>query len=168
MGKGIGGHTKPNEGDSKVWLTPQELIDALGPFDMDPCAAPSPRPWPTAARHVELPEDGLQAQWQGRVWLNPPYSQDMGVWMSKMAEHRSGIALIFARTETELWQSLIWPAVDAALFLRGRLWFYRPDGIRGDSNAGGPSVLLSYSPADTERIKTSGLKGALVMAPQML
>jgi hypothetical protein len=164
----MGGYTRPNEGDSVVWLTPRALIESLGEFDLDPCAAPSPRPWPTAHEHIELPQCGLQTPWQGRVWLNPPYTQDMGPWMAKMAEHGSGIALMFARTETELWQRLIWPAVDSAMFLRGRLYFHRPDGTRGETNSGAPSVLLSYSPEDTERVRRSGLKGALVEAPHML
>jgi hypothetical protein len=55
-----------------IWLTPREIVTPLGPFELDPCAAPSPRPWPTAVRHIELPECGLTAKWEGRVWLNPP------------------------------------------------------------------------------------------------
>ena len=63
-----------------TWLTPPELIQALGPFDLDPCAAPSPRPWPTAAQHIELPRDGLAEPWSGYVWLNPPYSHAAWAW----------------------------------------------------------------------------------------
>lgn len=28
---------------SDIWLTPPHILDALGPFDLDPCA-PDPRP----------------------------------------------------------------------------------------------------------------------------
>lgn len=62
---GIGSHTKPNQGETNTWLTPREIINALGPFDLDPCAAPSPRPWSTAMIHVELPDDGLAIPWGG-------------------------------------------------------------------------------------------------------
>ena len=65
--------------ESHVWLTPPAIIEPLGPFDLDPCAAPSPRPWPTAARHIELPEDGLTAEWHGRVWCNPPFGTQTAV-----------------------------------------------------------------------------------------
>jgi len=34
---------------SDTWLTPPHVLAALGPFDLDPCASPSPQPWPTAA-----------------------------------------------------------------------------------------------------------------------
>lgn len=162
MSKGIGGHTLPNEGISKIWLTPPELIKSLGPFDLDPCAAPSPRPWPTASKHIELPENGLSADWFDRVWLNPPYTQEMWPWLDKMRRHGSGIALIFARTETETWQKWVWPYADSIFFIEGRLFFHFPDGRRGTSNAGGPSALISYSERDTDFIINSGLSGYLV------
>jgi hypothetical protein len=38
-GRGITGHEKPYEGATNVWLTPKDMIDDLGPFDLDPCAA---------------------------------------------------------------------------------------------------------------------------------
>lgn len=31
------------------WYTPREIIDALGPFELDPCAPISPL-WPTAKK----------------------------------------------------------------------------------------------------------------------
>lgn len=35
------------------WYTPRWLIDTLGPFDLDPCAAPeNVRPFPTAASMI--------------------------------------------------------------------------------------------------------------------
>lgn len=42
----------------KTWLTPKWIIDALGPFDMDPCV-PDHMPWSTATRMVTKAEDGL-------------------------------------------------------------------------------------------------------------
>jgi hypothetical protein len=188
--RGIGSHTKPNQGITNTWLTPASLVNALGVFDLDPCAAPSPRPWPTALTHIELPEDGLAASWYGsrcrdcglmfeqhdsspcgpdnfhpiplRIFLNPPYGKEADRWLAKMATHRSGIALTFARTETATWHKWIWPCAHSILFLEGRLYFHKPDGTRGDSNAGGPSALISYSVEDTLALIGSGLKGAHV------
>jgi hypothetical protein len=159
---GIGSHTKPNRGDTVIWLTPKELLVALGDFDLDPCAAPSPRPWDVAKRHCELPEDGLLIPWAGRIFLNPPYDRNIDRWMKKMALHRNGIALLFARTETAFFQTWIWPYADSVLFLDGRLYFHYPDGSRAKGNSGGPSVLVAYSPADTKTLEESGLRGALV------
>src|SRR5437867_202275 len=58
----MGGHQSSHM-QTDVWLTPPHILAALGPFDLDPCAAPEPRPWPTAERHIALPDDGLAADW---------------------------------------------------------------------------------------------------------
>lgn len=160
--RGIGGHHAPNRGATDTWLTPQSILDALGPFDLDPCAAPDPRPWPTAARHIAWPEDGLFAEWSGRVWLNPPYGTVTGSWLARLAEHGSGIALIFARTETEAWHRWVWPRATAILFLEGRIHFHYPDGRRAAANAGGPSALVAYSEPDADRLAGSAINGWIV------
>ena len=67
-----GSYHNSGQGETNVWLTPRWVIDTLGPFDLDPCAAPSPRPFDTAREHVTFPDDGLAASWHGMVWLNPP------------------------------------------------------------------------------------------------
>lgn len=144
------------------WLTPPQIIQALGPFDLDPCAAPEPRPWPTADRHITPPEDGLAELWKGRVWLNPPYSREAVHWLRGMAEHGYGTALVFARTETSWFAETVWRRASAILFLDGRLHFYRPDGTRAKANAGAPSTLVAYGAYDAFRLQTSGLTGAHV------
>ena len=161
-GHGIGGHTLANNGAFDTWLTPPHVLLPLGAFDLDPCAAPSPRPWSTAKRHIELPEDGLAEQWRGRVWCNPPYGDQTAAWMQRMAQHGHGIALIFARTETDYWHRWIWPFASAILFLAGRLNFYLPDGTRAKGNAGGPSALIAYGRDDAEILVRSGITGAIV------
>lgn len=162
QGKGIGGHARPNGGTDETWLTPPEILWALGEFDLDPCAAPSPRPWPTAKRHVEPPEDGLPMNWYGRVWLNPPYGDKVAAWMQKMSEYRCGTALIFARTETEVWHRYVWSCASGILFFSGRLYFHFPDGTRAAGNAGGPSALIAYGKRDAEILEASGITGAFV------
>ncbi|WP_223160903.1 phage N-6-adenine-methyltransferase [Salinicola aestuarinus] len=86
------------------WLTPPSILEALGSFDLDPCS-PVERPWDTASEHLTLHDDGLSAAWRGRVWLNPPYGRETGLWLEKLAEHGDGIALVFARTETEMFSA---------------------------------------------------------------
>lgn len=163
--KGIGGHTRPNAGGSVSWLTPPEIIDALGPFDLDPCPC-LPQPFPTAARVIE--GDGLSANWSGRVWLNPPYGPDLGKWLGKLADHGNGIAICFARTETRAFFDAVWGRASALLFVRGRIHFHRPDGKRAKGNAGGPSVLVAYGEANAERLRSAfGIPGAFVkMGPR--
>lgn len=126
------------------WLTPPEIIRVLGPFDLDPCACSEPRPWPTAALHIARPDDGLHHPWEGRVWLNPPY-HDAARWLARMAAHGNGIALIFARTDTRMFQEFVWNRASGLLFIRNRLSFHAPNGsvgVAGRSTAS--SVLVAY------------------------
>lgn len=58
------------------WYTPKEIIDALGKFDLDPCAPVNPL-WQTAEIMYNKNQDGLTKKWIGRVWLNPPYSRPL-------------------------------------------------------------------------------------------
>jgi len=48
-------------------------------------------------------KNGLDLNWAdyGRVYLNPPYGEHTFTWMRKFGEHKRGIALIFARTDTK-------------------------------------------------------------------
>lgn len=61
---------------SDEWYTPKEILDALGKFDLDPCAPIRPL-WPTAEVMYDQNIDGLSQIWEGRVWLNPPYSRPL-------------------------------------------------------------------------------------------
>lgn len=159
----MGRHHSPTTESSDIWLTPPAIVQALGRFDLDPCAAPSPRPWDTAIRHIELPDDGLDCEWCGRVWMNPPYGRDMAPWLEKLANRGDGIALVFARTETDDWHTHIWPRADAILFLRGRINFYYPDGSRSKKNAGAPSALVAYGLTNVEALRNAGISGRLVV-----
>lgn len=140
-----------------VWLTPRDLKAPLGEFDLDPCAAPEPRP--TAKRHIALPEDGLTVQWEGRVWLNPPYGRDTILWLAKLARHDCGTALVFARTETRMFADYVWGKARAILFLRGRPHFCLPNGERARGNSGGPLVLIAYGIDDAHALEASLLPG---------
>lgn len=148
MGKGIGGHTRPYRGISNEWFTPPEIIEALGPFDDDPC-----QPGQT---------NGLERPWRGRVWLNPPYGPDTGQWLRKLADHGNGIAIIFARTETQMFFREVWERAHGLLFLRGRLHFHKADGTRAKANAGGPSVLIAYGFPNARALRESKLAGSYV------
>lgn len=150
--------------DSDEWLTPLHILRELGRFDLDPCAAPEPRPWSTAERHIVRSENGLTQPWFGRVWLNPPYGGPsiIGPWMRRMVSHSNGMALIFARTETALFFETVWRAAAAVLFLEGRLFFHRPDGRRARANAGAPSCLVAYGAQNAETLESCDIKGQFV------
>jgi len=142
------------------WLTPPELLQALGPFDMDPCASQF-QPWRTAETQFTIEQDGLSRDWFGRVWCNPPYGPHAEKFLKRMAEHGNGIALIFARTETKAFQEYCWSRADSMLFLAGRIKFRLPGGGTSGTS-GAPSVLIAYGKENTLASHQSGIKGYVV------
>lgn len=178
--KAMGAHQSAKS-NTEVWLTPPSLLNKLGGadnFDLDPCAAIN-QPWATARQHYTIEDDGLAQAWNGRTFLNPPYSTSaIKLWLQRMAEHENGIALIFARTETETFFRSVWEKCDALLFIEGRLhfhvnedtWFERKGkppvfvkrGDATDTNSGAPSVLCAYGPENADLLLDSGIGGAFV------
>jgi hypothetical protein len=143
------------------WLTPPEIIKALGEFDLDPCS-PINRPWDTAKRHYTIIDDGLKSPWFGRVWMNPPYGNQTGRWLEKMANHGNGTVLIFARTETKDFFKFVWDKADAILFIKGRLAFYHVTGEKAKSSGGAPSCLVAYGIENVTALKHSGIEGKFI------
>lgn len=143
------------------WLTPPEIIRALGVFDLDPCS-PIGRPWDTAAKHYTMHDNGLMKPWSGRVWLNPPYGNETDKWMRRLADHGDGVALIFARTETGTFFPWVWDYADAILFLRGRVCFYTREGKKAGP-AGAPSCLIAYGKQNAATLSRCGIDGRMVV-----
>ena len=163
--KGMGSHQSAQMLKDE-WLTPPEIIDALGgpdSFDLDPCA-PINRPWPMAKEHYTIADNGLLKPWHGRVWFNPPYGgpQIVGPWMRRMADHGHGTTLIFARTETALFFETVWKRATALRFLEGRLYFHHVDGTRAAANAGAPSVLIAYGETDAKILESCKVPGQFI------
>lgn len=165
-GLGMGGHQLPVN-DKDEWLTPPHVLSALGKFDLDPCACDEPRPWPTADRHFVRADNGLALPWSGRVFLNPPYGGPsiVGPWVRRMVEHGHGTALIFARTETEIFHECVWGAASAIFFFAGRLTFCHRTGKPAQHNGGAPSCLVAYGAADARALLACRLPGHFVPLP---
>lgn len=84
------------------------------------------------------------------------------MWLARMAEHGSGIALVPARTETRWFVAHVWQVADAILFLHGRPHFHYPNGERGKANSGAPICLVAYGTQAAERLLACALPGSLV------
>ena len=149
------------ENTTDVWLTPPNLINSLGEFDLDPCS-PNNLPWETAKKFYSLEnnQDGLALEWNGRIWLNPPYSTWVP-FMEKLKIHNNGIALIFARTETRGFFDHVWNDADSILFLKRRVKFVKSD-LSGGGSSTAPSVLIAYGANNTKSLEESGLDGKLI------
>ncbi len=143
------------------WYTPREILSALGEFDLDPCAPVSPL-WYTAKTMYNKEIDGLKQEWHGRVWLNPPYSRPLiEKFVRRMADHGNGIALLFNRCDSKMFQDVIFGKATAMKFLRNRIRFYRPDGSRGDSPGCG-SLLIAFGEDNARILQECPIEGKYV------
>lgn len=149
------GGSVPYAGYSDEFYTPASIVQALGEFDLDPCAGPLSK----HARRNNRTRDGLKITWQGRVWLNPPYSS-VHLWLAKFIAHGNGIVLINARCETGWFQRLV-AGSSGLLIPRGRIDFARADGRRGRPPVG--SALVAYGDANLDALRTCGLPGLLLV-----
>jgi hypothetical protein len=147
---------KHNQNDT--WLTPPELLKALGKFDLDPCC-PEVMPWRTAKMMVHQPKDGLEIKWRGRVWCNPPYSKPL-LWIKKMGNHNDGVMLLPAKSPETVWGQEALNGCDAVLFLKGRLLFHYIDGTKSVGKWS-PYMLLAYGADNVLSLKLSKLEGVL-------
>jgi len=156
---GLVGHERGQGKDD--WLTPPGIIEALGPFDLDPCASID-QPWATARLQYTKEDDGLSKSWHGFVWCNPPYGRETKKWIQRMVEHHNGIALIFARTETSTFFPFIWEYAESLFFIKGRLKFCFSNGKPSKNSAGGPSMLVGFGEEALQRLQHCSLEGKFV------
>ena len=60
------------------WFTPSEYIErareVLGEIELDPASCEQAQETVKAGRFFTEEQNGLEQEWSGRVWLNPPYS----------------------------------------------------------------------------------------------
>lgn len=154
---------------SDEWYTPQWIIEALGPFDLDPCSPlPHKRPYDIAPTCYTEQDDGLKHEWFGTVWLNPPYSRKLlNQFVTKLAEHNNGIALLVNRTDNVLFQDIIFQKAASLLFMRNRVKFTRPNGTTGNPFFG--SVLVAFGTECDRRLRECNIEGKYVsLNPQPL
>lgn len=140
---------------SNDYLTPRALVRALGPFDTDPCCPQWKdgrlrMPWRTARRMITPSQDGLQAEWRGRVWMNPPY-RGVRPWAHKFALHGNGIALINGRAPETAASQTMMKVCSALYILNHRLMFCWPTGKPTEA-MWFPSILIGMSRLDRARL----------------
>lgn len=119
--------------ESDEWYTPSEYVEAarrvMGGIDLDPASCEAANEVVRAERIFTIANDGLAEDWRGRVFMNPPYGNAVGSFVSKLVEsHAAGyvhqaVLLTAARLETR-WFA---PLFDHVLcFPSRRVRFWQP------------------------------------------
>ena len=166
----VGFDRLPADLTTNSWYTPPEIVESLGPFDLDPCAD-FDMPWSTAKVMLTKKENGLTTPWGKRdfVFMNSPYTSnkedgtDIGDWQDKLAAHPGGgISLMFARVDTKWFHRTVLnhPNATSMVMSEGRLKFCRHDGSQ-DKPAPVGSVFVAYGKKADARLKAALKKGVI-------
>lgn len=149
--------------DNDTWLTPRYILDQLGSFDLDPCAADCAPKWTNARFIFTKHSDGLadNAVWNGRVFMNPPFSATSR-WLARHAKHANGISLVPATTESIVWRKHVWTGAKAILLLHGRMRFCNLDGSATTGRPLRSIALIAWTEFDAAVLRGSTLAGVLL------
>ena len=128
--------------------TPKYIIDALGKIDLDPCSGMQTTIGGVSNWSIERGEDGLNKEWFGFVYCNPPFSEKEQ-WIEKMIEHGNGILMLPERGSAPWFGKLAEKA--GFYFVMGKKINF--DGGSSSNNLG--SALFLFGNEAIERIKNS-------------
>ena len=120
------------------WYTPKEYIELvrqlLGAIELDPASSLEAQKTVKAERFFTKKDDGLKHDWNGRVYLNPPYAQpaiaqftDKMVQEWKKGNVEEGVMLTHNYTDTEWFQNAA-HCNSAICFSKGRIRFVNSSG----------------------------------------
>jgi hypothetical protein len=132
------GYPKAEYTGENEWFTPADWIErarqALGEIDLDPASHAIAQKTVRAKTFFTAADNGLEQEWFGRVWLNPPYNRALlAPFVVKLVEEWSSgrvdqaILLTHNYTDTE-WFHAAARTARAICFPRGRIHFLSPAG----------------------------------------
>ncbi len=127
-----------------MWATPQDFFNKLNSvfrFETDVCAIADNA---KCDKYYTPDDNGLDIEWFGTCWMNPPYGRGIDKWIEKA--YRSAkengatvVCLVPARVDTRWWHNYC--AKGEVHFIKGRLKF-------GDSknSAPFPNAVVVFRP----------------------
>ena len=133
------------------WYTPPRYIEAarqaMGSIDLDPCSSEVAQANVRATEYFTIEDDGLDYEWSGNVWMNPPYGKDLiGMFCDELvAAFDSGnvtqaCVLVNNATETAWFQSLL-ECASATCLPSGRIKFLDVTGEPAKTPLQGQAVI---------------------------
>jgi phage N-6-adenine-methyltransferase len=141
-------HISYNSGENE-WYTPLKFIESarlvMGSINLDPASSDEANEIVKAENYYTVETNGLEQEWHGNVWLNPPYSQPLiSHFSNKLIEQLANInqacVLTNNATETEWYQRML-ERCNAVCFIKGRIKFLDLDGDATGAPLQGQSMI---------------------------
>lgn len=149
---------------SVEWYTPKKYIEAaralMGSIDLDPASTAKANKVVKAKEFFTEKDDGLQLEWCGNIFLNPPYGKDgdgvsnQAVWSRALIEEygnkslKQAVLLVNAQT-AEKWFQPLWDY--PICFTDHRIKFYNDKGQQNQPTHGN---VFAYLGKQTNRFVT--------------
>lgn len=118
------------------WCTPVKYIEmareVMGDIDLDPASNDFAQERIKAKQYYTKETNGLDKPWNGRVWLNPPYSRIITKFVNKLIWEyginncKQAIMLVNSKTDTRWFQRLL-NMGGFLCFVNGRISFEHPE-----------------------------------------
>lgn len=148
-----------------TWGTPDEIFNFAenrwGIFTLDAAANENNN---LVKRYISEEQDALKIKWlvnyqtSKNTWLNPPYGRQMPKFIERaLNQVREGntdrvVCLIASRTDTKIFQEVIFPYASELYFIKGRIKFLKNgEKVQGANYA---SVFVVF---DQRRLKGNPL-----------
>lgn len=151
-------HVTNNSGNNE-WYTPSIYIESarkvLGNIDLDPASCETANSIVQADKYFTQETNGLDKEWKGKVWLNPPYASSLiKLFINKLVdEYQSGntteaILLVNNATETQ-WAKAALVDCNSVCFVERRIKFLNKDLVPANTPLQGQ--MFVYFGKDKER-----------------
>lgn len=148
--------------NTSEWLTPVNILDKVkavfgGVIDLDPCSNALAQTRVQATTYYTLADDGLQQDWAGNTFINPPRGRaSKEFWRKLVSAPRvtSAIWLCFSIEQLQTLQAAvpgqsILAAHRTICIPRKRIAFDREDGSKGERPSHANAIVLVKSNAQS-------------------
>ena len=116
------------------WYTPPHFIDSarkvMGSIDLDPASNDHAQETVQADIFYTIENSGLDQDWIGNIWMNPPYSaKEIRIFIDKLLSSNFDQAIVLTNNSADTsWFVDLATACDFMCFTSGRIKFYNKDG----------------------------------------
>lgn len=144
-------HVTNNSKDDE-WYTPEQYIEAarivMGTIDLDPASNAFANETIQAETYFDEEANGLEKEWFGNIWLNPPYSTSLVKdFAEKLVSSNFNQAIVLVNNATETaWFRQMVDKASAIVFTTGRIKFRKRDGEKGTPLQGQAFLYFGRKP----------------------